>query len=206
MVARIRAHDFMRRVQIKEKKKASKQQMTHSAIYDSIHEIVQQLAKFSGEEKVNNLAGYIKSKTPGSAFTLEVRETISPIQTHITAKNIPEIARHFPNFPVERMFAKIPQQELDKLWQAAGLTNMLLTTIQMVPNEMMEKIESMTSSMMNAMQGKNAGGFEQLMRSMMPALAPATESGSDEEEPPRRRTKKHKANKSKQDAFREKLC
>lgn len=180
--------------------------MTHSAIRDSTLEIVKQISKYSDDAKVKELLESIEGESAGPNLTTKIRDTLAPVSQHITTKNVSAIATHFATFPVLDIAAKVPPAELDRLWQAVGLTNMLLTTIQMVPAEMLSKIETMTSTMMNALQGGGVGGggLDQVLRSLAPALAPT--GAAEGAGAASNRKRKNKKQPTKQTEFRDKLC
>eukprot|EP00966_Prymnesium_polylepis_P268653 6206380-Prymnesium_polylepis.1 len=87
------------------------------------------------------LMEYVERSQPGHEFTDVVRQKLAPISQHIATKNINEICKIYTDFPLKSIVDKVPVAEQDAIWQALGMTNMLLTTLQMVPPEMLNKIE-----------------------------------------------------------------
>lgn len=186
---------------------------SHGAIRDSIVEMSRRVGRYNLDvPEMKRLMEYVERSTPGAEFTDAVRSKLAPVAQHIPAKNIDEIAKVYPDFPLRDVAERVPPQEREAVWQALGMTNMLLTTIQMVPPEMMSQIETMTSTMMSAMQ--QGGGLNELFKNMgslmgggFPAGDVAEQSSDDDALPepvasPRPRKKKG----SKQQEFRNKLC
>jgi len=148
----------------------------------------------------------IERSQPGPEFTDLVRQTLAPISQHIPTKNIDEIAKNYPTFPLKDIVGKVPESEQEAVWQALGMTNMLLTTLQMVPPQMLSKIETMTNQMMGAMQ--NGGALTDLfknMGSMMGNMETNDSEESDNDTPPPPPRPRKKSVSKKQD-FRDKLC
>ena len=150
----------------------------------------------------------IERSQPGAEFTTLVRQTLAPVSHLISVKNIDEIAKNYTDFPLKTIVDKVPMQEQDALWQALGMTNMLLTTLQMVPPEMLNKIETMTNTMMGAMQ--NGGALNDLFKNMGSVMGnmddDSVNSGDDDMPPPTPQPPRKKGGKSKQKEFRDKLC
>ena len=152
------------------------------------------------------LMEYVERSRPGDEFTNVVRKTLSPVSQYIPGKNLEEISNFFPDFPLKSIVDKVPVQEQDAVWQALGMTNMLLTTLQMVPPEMLNKIEAMTNTMMGAMQ--QGGALNDLFKNMGSVMGNmnSDESENDDEMPSSVQRHKKKSGTSKQKEFRDKLC
>jgi len=183
---------------------------SHNAIRDSVIEMSRRIGKYSLDEpEMKKLMERVERSHPGPEFSNLVRQTLAPISQHITMKNVDEIANNYPEFPLKAIVNKVPVAEQDAIWQALGMTNMLLTTLQMVPPEMLNKIENMTNTMMGAMQ--NGGGLNDLFKNMgsvMGNMNMGDDSGnsSDDDIPPPAPRRKKKSGQSKQKEFRDKLC
>ena len=187
---------------------------SHNAIRDSVIEMSRRVGRHSLDvPEMKQLMERIERSQPGPEFSNLVRQTLLPIAQHIPVKNFDEIAKHFPDFHLKDIVNKVPTTEQDAVWQALGMTNMLLTTLQMVPPEMLTKIETMTNTMMGAMQ--NGGALNDLFKNMGPLMGNMGNMGNMEDEsydddemptapPPAPRPKKK--GQSKQQEFRDKLC
>lgn len=188
---------------------------SHSAVRDSVVEMCRRTARYNLDvAEMKTLMEYVERSQAGEEFTTVVRNILAPISQHISTKNVDEICRVYPEFPLKTVVGKIPDSEQATIWQALGMTNMLLTTLQMVPTDMLSKIESMTSVMMGAMQ--QGGGLNDLFKNMgsiMGDLEDNNDDGDDDDEevtPSRplegKNKGKNKGKKSKQEEFRDKLC
>ncbi len=184
---------------------------SHNAIRDSVVEMSRRIGKHNLDvPEMKRLMEYVERSQPGHEFTDVVRQKLAPISQHIATKNINEICKIYTDFPLKSIVDKVPVAEQDAIWQALGMTNMLLTTLQMVPPEMLNKIEVMTNTMMGAMQHggalndlfKNMGSMMGNMGNMEDNLDPDSDS-ADDMPPPRQRKK---SGQSKQQDFRNKLC
>jgi hypothetical protein len=196
---------------------------SHNAIRDSIIEMSRRVGKYNLDvPEVKSLMEDIERSKPGPDFTEKVRQVLQPITAHISTKNIEEISKSYPEFPLQQSFERVPASEQGAIWTALGMTNMLLTTLQMVPQEMLQKIEMMTNTMMNTMQsGTGAGGLNDLfknMGSLVSGMGDDEDSEDEVETLPKIRNKnnnknnksnksnKSKSKKSSQQEFRDKLC
>ena len=181
---------------------------SHNAIRDSVVEMSRRVGKHNLDvPEMKALMERIERSQPGVEFTTLVRQTLAPVSHLVSVKNIDEIAKNYPDFPLKTIVDKVPVQEQDAIWQALGMTNMLLTTLQMVPPEMLNKIETMTNTMMGAMQ--NGGALNDLFKSMgsvMGNMAEDDSGNSDEDMPPPPPKPRKKSGQSKQKEFRDKLC
>ena len=140
---------FFRSDNIKDKNYHFIQMTSHNAIRDSVVEMSRRVGRHNLDvPEMKALMERIERSQPGVEFTNLVRQTLAPVSHLITVKNIDEIAKNFPDFPLKTIVDKVPVQEQDAVFQALGMTNMLLTTLQMVPPEMLNKIESLTNTMM----------------------------------------------------------
>ena len=187
----------------------------NSAIRESIIETSRRVGKHNlSVPKMKELMEVVERSQIGDEFTNLVREKLTPVAHHIASRNVDEIATFYADFPVKEVLDRVPSEEQDAVFQALGMTNMLLSTIQMVPPEYMKKIESMTASMMGMMQSQQAGGGAGGLNDLFKNLGGLTgltemESDSEEEEkpPPKRVVMKKKAGKNdRQREFRDKLC
>ena len=179
---------------------------SHNAIRDSVVEMSRRIGKYNLDvPEMKKFMETIERSQSGPEFTNLVRQTLAPVSQHIPAKNIDEIAKNYPEFPLKTIVEKVPVTEQDAVWQALGMTNMLLTTLQMVPPEMLNKIETMTNTMMGAMQ--NGGALNDLFKNMGSVMGVAADSEeiSDNEDMPPPPPRK-KSGSSKQKEFRDKLC
>lgn len=187
---------------------------SHSAIRDSVIEMSRRVGKYNLDvPEMKALMEFIERSQPGNEFTDLVRQKLAPISQHIPSKNIDEICQSYPDFPLKSIVDKVPVAEQDAIWQALGMTNMLLTTLQMVPPEMLNKIETMTNTMMGAMQ--NGGALNDLFKNMgsvmgnmgnMGNMDDPNESDSGDDMPPPPPRPRRKSGRSKQQDFRNKLC
>ena len=182
---------------------------SHNAIRDSVVEMSRRIGRHNLDvPEMKQLMEHVERSTAGSDFTNIVRQTLAPISQHIPMKNIDEISKNYPDFPFKTIVDNVPTAEQDAVWQALGMTNMLLTTLQMVPPEMLTKIETMTNTMMGAMQ--NGGALNDLFKNMGSVMGNMADddsgnSGDDDMPPPPPRPRK-KSGQSKQKDFRDKLC
>jgi len=183
---------------------------SHNAIRDSVVEMSRRVGKHNLDvPEMKALMERIERSHPGVEFTTLVRQTLAPVSHLIIVQNIDEIAKNYPEFPLKYIVDKVPMQEQNSIWQALGMTNMLLTTLQMVPAEMLNKLETMTNTMMGAMQ--NGGALSELFKSMgsmgnnMNMHDDSGNSGDDDMSPPPPKARK-KNGSSKQIEFRNKLC
>ena len=189
---------------------------SHTAIRDSVVEMSRRVGKHNLDvPEMKSLMERIERSQPGIDFTTLIRKTLAPVSHLITVKNIDEIAKHYPDFPLKTIVDKVPVQEQDAIWQALGMTNMLLTTLQMVPPEMLNKIETMTNTMMGAMQ--NGGALNDLFKNMGSVMGNMGNMGNnmddddsdnsgDDMPPPPPKPRKKTSGRSKQEEFRDKLC
>lgn len=173
---------------------------SHSAIRDSIVEISRRVFKHNNDvQEMKNFMEYVERSQPGDSFTSVVRTILQPVSQYIATKNIDEISKVYKDFPLKTIIENVPESEQNAMWQALSMTNMLLTTLQMVPPDMLTKIEAMTNSMMGAMQ--QGGGLNDLFKNIGSTMN--DDSDSSEEEIKRKPRKK---GVSKQAEFRNKLC
>lgn len=198
---------------------------SHAAIRDSVLEVSRRIAQCNPDvDAMQRLLRHVEESQPGPAFSASVRTYLSPNSEHIASKDIEAIALRYPDFPVKTCYASLSAEDAASAWQALAMTNMLMTTLQMLPPEMMNKVEEMTSSMMSALQGSNGfSGLEQLIRSGFGGSGGGSgganrmtgESRDDDEDLTVPRPKAAKTAKgtqltsagaSKQAIFREKLC
>jgi len=181
---------------------------SHNAIRDSVVEMSRRVGRHNLDvPEMKTLMERIERSQPGVEFTNLVRQTLAPISHLITVKNIDEIDKNFPDFPLKTIVDKVPVQEQDAVWQALGMTNMLLTTLQMVPPEMLNKIETMTNTMMGAMQNGALNDLFKNMGSVMGNMDDAdSDNSGDDMPPPAPRPARKKSGQSKQKEFRDKLC
>jgi|GEM_PF-4680010 hypothetical protein len=181
---------------------------SHNAIRDSVVEMSRRVGRHNLDvPEMKTLMERIERSQPGVEFTNLVRQTLAPISHLITVKNIDEIDKNFPDFPLKTIVDKVPVQEQDAVWQALGMTNMLLTTLQMVPPEMLNKIETMTNTMMGAMQNGALNDLFKNMSSVMGNMDDAdSDNSGDDMPPPAPRPARKKSGQSKQKEFRDKLC
>ena len=181
---------------------------THAAIRDSVVEMTRRVARPNLDvPEMKSLMEYVERSQPGEDFTNKIRSILSPVQQHIQTRDLVKIQEAFPDFPLTTVTEKLTDQEKNAIWQALGMTNMLLTTLTMVPAEMMTKIESMTSTMMGMMSGgsANPNSLNQLF-GMMQGITGGDED--DDDEPVPRPPKRNDPNRTgdKQSEFRRKLC
>ena len=182
---------------------------THSAIRDSIVEMTRRVGRPNLDvPEMKTLMEIVERSQPGEEFTNKVRTVLGPVQQHIQTRDLLKIEQAFPDFPLRTVTDKLSEQEKNAIWQAITMTNMLLTTITMVPVEMMTKIESMTSTMMGMLGGGSASPNLNELFGLMNGIANNNDEETDEEdEPVPRPTKKKKSNTTdKQSEFRRKLC
>ena len=187
---------------------------SHNAIRDSVVEMSRRVGKHNLDvPEMKQLMERIERSMPGLEFTTLVRQTLAPISQHIPMKSVDGIAKQYPDFPLKTIVDKVPAQEQEAIWQALGMTNMLLTTLQMVPPEMLNKIETMTNTMMGAMQ--NGGALNDLFKNMGPLMGSMGNNNMDDDDsdnsgddmpPPAPRPQRKKTGQSKQKEFRDKLC
>tara|TARA_Y100001936_G_C15994735_1_gene624398 strand:- start:460 stop:1038 length:579 start_codon:yes stop_codon:yes gene_type:complete len=189
----------------------------HGAIRDSIVETSRRVGRYNLDvSEMKSLMEFIERSHAGEEFTSLVRAKLLPAAQYIPTRNISEIAKLYPDFPLNEVADKVPTNELDAIFNALGMTNMLLTTMQMVPNEMMSKIEDMTSSMMGMIQsggGGGSAGLNDLFKTLGPMMGAmggmAQDSDSEEEDSPpkiKEVTNKKTVKKDRKQEFRDKLC
>lgn len=186
---------------------------SHNAIRDSVVEMSRRVGRHNLDvPEMKSLMERIERSEPGVEFTNLVRQTLTPVSHLITVRNIDEIAKYYPDIPLKTIVDKVPIQEQDAVWQALGMTNMLLTTLQMVPPEMLNKIETMTNTMMGAMQ--NGGALNDLFKNMGSMMGNMgnnmaeddSDNSGDDMPPPTPRPPRKKTGQLKQKEFRDKLC
>ena len=190
---------------------------THAAIRDSIVEMTRRVGRPNLDvPEMKTLMEFVERSQPGDEFTNQVRSILSPVQQHIQTRDITKIQEAYPDFPLTTITDKLAEQEKNAIWQALAMTNMLLTTLTMVPMEMMTKIESMTSTMMGMMSGGGSASpnLNELF-GMMNGIAGGGDENTDEDDdepvprpkPSKKLTKKSATSSSdKQSEFRRKLC
>ena len=142
----------------------------------------------------------IERSSPGPEFTTLVRSHLSSIAVQISNKDVQGIQSAYPDFPLTTIVERTPKADQDAVWQALGMVNMLLTTLQMVPPDMLEKIETMTQTMMGSLQ---QGGFGELFQGMAGMMA--DEEDEDNAASPIRPRPKTAAGDKKSE-FRRKMC
>jgi len=178
---------------------------SHNAIRDSVVEISRRIGKHNLDvPEMKQLMEQIERSKPGVELTNLVRQTLSPVSHLISVKNIDEIAKFFPNFPLKAVVEKVPAPEQDAIWQAISMTSLLITTLSMVPPQMLSKIETMTNTMMGAMQ--NGGALNDLFKNMGSVIDDDDSGNSGDDEAPTVTRRKKKIGSSKQKEFRDKLC
>lgn len=179
---------------------------THAAIKDSVVEICRRVGKYNLDvPEMKKLMEFVERSQAGAEFTENVRTKLTPVAQFLSSRNIQEISKVYPEIPLSDIFSKVPANEQDSVWQAIAMTNMLLTTLQMVPAEMLSKIEAMTNTMMGAMQ--QGGGLNDLFKNMGSVMGGMESDDDDVDESViTAPTKRKKGGASKQQDFRDKLC
>lgn len=180
---------------------------THNAIKESIKEIATRVAGSKDNDKnvyVTHVIDFIDNTPAGPEFNKTIINFLQPVASHIAAKDIVSISNHYPNYNLTEIYDNISEADIAVLWQQLSMTNMLLTTMNMIPDEMLTKIESMTNTMMGVLQSGMSSGSTPDLSSLAKGL---TNMMAPEEPPPRasRREQKRKAS-TKKDEFRTKLC
>lgn len=84
-----------------------------------------------------------------------VHQHLSPHTELIKSKNISELSKAFPQYELQELHSALPVPVQDKLWAELGMLTMLISTVSLVPPDMLKQIESFASVMANNMQGGN---------------------------------------------------
>lgn len=180
---------------------------THNAIKESMKEIATRIAGCNNNDKNEHLKGvihFIQNTPAGPEFNKKVIQYLQPVSSSIAAKDIVSISNHYPNYGITELYDNMAESDITIMWQQLSMTNMLLTTMNMIPDEMLSKIETMTNTMMGVLQsGMGSGSAPDLG-----SLAQGLTSMMAPEQPPPRTSGREKSRKpsTKKDDFRNKLC
>ena len=131
-------------------------------------------------------------------------EFLQPVASNIAAKDIVAISNHYPDYGITDLYDSLTDADVTIIWQQLSMTNMLLTTMNMIPDDMLTKIEAMTNTMMGVLQSGMGSGSGPDMSSLAQGL-----SGMMAAEPPPSRASRREQNRAastKKDEFRNKLC
>lgn len=179
---------------------------THNAIKESIKEIATRVAGCKNNDKNDHLKDvihFIDTTPAGPEFNKKIIEYLQPISSNIAAKDIVSITNHYPNYGMTELYANLSEADITVIWQQLSMTNMLLTTMNMIPEQMLSQIETMTNTMMGFLHSgmgsgsaPDLGTLAQGLTSMMaPEPAPKTSQREQDRKP-----------STKKDKFRNKLC
>lgn len=182
---------------------------THTAIKQSIKEIATRIleAKENNEnERLKNVLDLIERTDAGPEFNKYVLDHLQPIAANIAAKDIVAISNHYPTYGITELYDNLSEEDINIIWQQLNMTNMLLTTMNMIPGEMLTKIESMTNTMMGVLQsgmGSGSGAppdWSSLAQGLTSMMAP------DADTPRTSQREQKRKSSTKRDDFRNKLC
>jgi hypothetical protein len=183
---------------------------THTAIKESLKEIVGRVVAAGNEsnEHLQTVVSYIEDTPPGPEFNQKVLTYLQPVATSIASKDIVAISNQYPDLNLSELYDSLGEADAAVIWQQLGMTNMLLTTMNMIPNEMLTKIEAMTNTMMGVLGGSGGSGgsapdFGSLAQGLAGMMAPPAPSDKASQ---RERKRGKGGGNNKQDAFRNKLC
>lgn len=139
------------------------------------------------------------------------RTYLQPVSGAIANRDIPAIDATYPSAHLAEIHDRIPQADRDMMWQALAMSSMLVSTLQMVPPDMMLQIEKLTSSLMSdggksiaSAFGGGGGGGGGAIASLLQGLG-----GSQPKTKRNKRRKKTAAaspSSSARDRFRDALC
>jgi hypothetical protein len=181
---------------------------THNAIKESIKEIATRVAGCSNNDKNEHLKGvmhFIEVTPAGPDFNKKVIEYLQPVSSSIAAKDIVSISNHHPNYGITELYDNMAESDINIMWQQLSMTNMLLTTMNMIPDEMLSKIETMTNAMMGVLQPGMGSGSAPDLSSLAQGL---TSMMAPDQPPPKTMSRREQNRKqtTKKDEFRNKLC
>lgn len=183
---------------------------THNAIKESIREIVSRVSAAEANRQNDTLQEVLKfldETSSGATFNQTVKCYLQPVATQIAAKDIVSIAEHYKTYNLKELHDNVSEQDMAAIWQQLGMTNMLLTTMDMIPPEMLGQIESMTNTMMGVLQSGMSGSghvpdLSALTQGLSGMFGPSNIPTSTREQTRARGKGKGK----KKEEFRDKLC
>lgn len=180
---------------------------THNAIKESMKEIATRVAGCSNNDKNEHLKGviqFVETTPAGPEFNKKVVEYLQPVSSSIATKDIVSISNHYPNYGITELYDNMTESDITIMWQQLSMTNMLLTTMNMIPSEMLSKIETMTNTMMGVLQSGMGSGSAPDLGSLAQGL---TSMMAPDQPPPRTsRREQNRKPPTKKDEFRNKLC
>ena len=179
---------------------------THNAIKESMKEIVTRVAGCKNNDKnehIKEVIHFIETTPPGPEFNKRIIEYLQPISSNIAAKDIVSISNYYPNYGITELYDNLSEEDINVMWQQLSMTNMLLTTMNMIPEEMLTKIESMTNTMMGVLQSGMGSGSVPDLGSLTQGL---TNMLAPEQSPKTSRREQNRKPSTKKEEFRNKLC
>jgi hypothetical protein len=201
-------HEKTNACNVKAKKTRGKiiKMTSHAAIRDAVVEMSRRMGRNNLDvPEMKALMEQIERSSAGPEFTTQVRTHLSSVAVQIGNKDVQAIQSVYPDFPLTTIVERTPKADQDAVWQALGMVNMLLTTLQMVPPDMLEKIETMTNTMMGSLQQGGQGGLGELFQGMA-GMMNAEQEDEDNASPIRPRPKTANTPTDKKSEFRRKMC
>ena len=179
---------------------------THNAIKESMKEIVTRICGCKNNDKNEHLKDviyFIETTPAGPEFNKKIIEYLQSVSASISAKDIVSISNHYPNYGITELYDNLSEGDITIIWQQLSMTNMLLTTMNMIPEEMLTKIETMTNTMMGVLQSGMDSGSAPGLGSLAQGL---TSMMSPEAAPKKSQREQNRKASTKKEKFRNKLC
>ena len=137
---------------------------SHAAIRESVLELSRRVAAHNRDNAaIEGLVEHVESAASGAEFTALVKRHMQVVSGSLGSRDVDAIQKAYPDFPARELHENVPEAERPALWQAAGMLNMLTTTISMVPDEMLSKVEAISNHMMSALQSGQGGDLGSLL-------------------------------------------
>lgn len=182
------------------------------ALRDSLLEVANKVRSHVADDEqhtttIDAIIAYLND--PEIDVVAGTRTYLQPVSGAIASRDIASIDATYPAAHLAEIHDRIPQSDRDMMWQALAMSSMLVSTLQMVPPDMMMQIEKLTSSLMSdggksiasALGGGGGGGA---LASLFQGL-----SGSEPKTKNKRRKKTATSSSplsSARDRFRDALC
>lgn len=136
---------------------------------------------------------------------------LTPLSQHIRSKDVAALSAALPEYGLADLVQHLPVDVVEKMWRDTNMLVMLLTTVSMVPPEMLRQIEGFANAMANNINGSahDVGSNLGAMFGDMFAAVPGA-TGNDTTDPPvargRRNARRRAGPKTAQQRFRDQLC
>lgn len=134
------------------------------------------------------------------ALLSSANEVLSPHANAIRAKDIGALASSFPEYDLKALVDRLPPDVSSKIWNDTSMLLMLLTTVSMVPADMLRQIEGFASAMASNMSNASENHVAENLGAMLGNMF----AGAADQPVPTARARK-KTPQNSQQKFRQRL-